>query len=129
MANADATLAEATSADASVANNSGASVALASGKGGAERFEPLIAPTENALLARLAAFEETLETVITDLSPHHLCYYLRDLAGDFHSFYNAEKVLVDDPALRSARLGLLLATRTVLRRGLALLGVSAPQRM
>ena len=95
----------------------------------AERFQPLVAPTENALLARLAAFEETLDTVIADLSPHHLCYYLRDLAGEFHSFYNAEKVLVDDPVLRSARLGLLQATRTVLRRGLGLLGVSAPQRM
>ena len=95
----------------------------------AERFQPLVAPTETALLARLAAFEEALDTVVADLSPHHLCYYLRDLAGDFHSFYNAEKVLVDDPALRSARLGLLLATRTVLSRGLGLLGVSAPQRM
>ena len=95
----------------------------------AARFRPLVAPSETALLARLAAFEETLDTVVADLSPHHLCYYLRDLAGDFHSFYNAEKVLVDDPALRSARLGLLLATRTVLSRGLNLLGVSAPQRM
>ena len=95
----------------------------------AAAFAPLLAPAENALMARLAAFEETLDTVVADLSPHHLCYYLRDLAADFHSFYNAERVLVDDPALRTARLGLLLATRTVLRRGLGLLGVSAPQRM
>lgn len=93
------------------------------------RFAPLVAPSENALMARLADFEEVLETVVADLSPHHLCYYLRDLAGDFHSFYNAERVLVDEPGLRAARLGLLLATRTVLRRGLGLLGVSAPQRM
>ena len=92
-------------------------------------FAALTAPTETALMARLAAFEEVLDTVVADLSPHHLCYYLRDVAADFHSFYNAERVLVDDPALRSARVGLLLATRTVLRRGLELLGVSAPQRM
>jgi arginyl-tRNA synthetase len=93
------------------------------------RFLPLVAPTENALMARLAGFEETIAAVLDDLSPHHLCYYLRDLAADFHGFYNAERVLVDDPALRAARLGLLIATRTVLRNGLALLGVSAPQRM
>ena len=93
------------------------------------RFLPLVAATENALMARLAGFEEAIADVIADLSPHHLCYYLRDLAADFHSFYNAERVLVDDPALRDARLGLLIATRTVLRNGLGLLGVSAPQRM
>ena len=119
IAQVDPALAEGGSADAMPAAMS------ATG----ERFAPLVAPAENALMARLAAFEETLETVVADLSPHHLCYYLRDLAADFHSFYNAERVLVDDPALRSARLGLLLATRTVLRRGLGLLGVSAPHRM
>jgi len=58
-----------------------------------------------------------------------MAFYLRDLAGDFHGFYNSERVLVDDPALREARLLLVAATGQVLRLGLGLLGVSAPIRM
>ncbi len=95
----------------------------------AARVRPLVAPSEVALMARLADYPATLEQVVADLSPHHLCYYLRDLAAGFHAFYNAERVLVDEPALRHARVALLLATRTVLRAGMALIGVAAPERM
>jgi arginyl-tRNA synthetase len=71
------------------------------------------------MLARAAA----------DLSPHDVAFYLRELAGAFHTFYNAERVLVDDAVLRDARLALLLAVKQVLHNGLRVLGVSAPERM
>ena len=64
-----------------------------------------------------------------ELAPHQIAFYLRDLAGELHSYYNAERVLVDDVSLRHARLKLADATRQVLCNGLELLGVSAPQRM
>jgi arginyl-tRNA synthetase len=86
-------------------------------------------PAEIALMARLAEWPDTVRDAVDELAPHLLAYYLRDLAADFHSFYNAQRVLVDDPGLRAARLALLAATRQVLRNGLALMGVSAPQRM
>ena len=81
------------------------------------------------LLRRLAEYPEMLATAATELAPHALAFYLRDLAGDFHTFYNADRVLVDDPALKLARLALLSATRQVLQNGLKLLGVSAPANM
>ncbi len=81
------------------------------------------------LLRRLAEYPELLATAATELAPHALAFYLRDLAGDFHTFYNADRVLVDDPALKLARLALLSATRQVLQNGLKLLGVSAPAKM
>ncbi|MBT8562563.1 arginine--tRNA ligase [Polynucleobacter paneuropaeus] len=81
------------------------------------------------LLRRLAEYPEMLATAATELAPHALAFYLRDLAGDFHTFYNADRVLVDDPALKLARLALLSATRQVLQNGLKLLGVSAPAKM
>jgi arginyl-tRNA synthetase len=89
----------------------------------------LSTPVEIALMARLAEWPDTVRGAVDELAPHLLAYYLRDLAADFHSFYNAQRVLVDDPGLRAARLALLAATRQVLRNGLALIGVSAPQRM
>ena len=64
-----------------------------------------------------------------ELAPHQIAFYLRDLAGELHSYYNAERVLVDDVATKMARLALMSATRQVLRNGLALIGVSAPSRM
>ena len=81
------------------------------------------------LLRRLAEYPEMLTTAATELSPHTVAFYLRDLAGDFHTFYNADRVLVDDAALKLARLALLSATRQVIENGLALLGVSAPRKM
>jgi arginyl-tRNA synthetase len=64
-----------------------------------------------------------------DMSPHAVAFYLRDLAGEFHSFYNADRVLVDEEHIRLARLALLLATKQVIANGLAILGVSAPNKM
>jgi arginyl-tRNA synthetase len=81
------------------------------------------------LLRRLAEYPEMLTTAAAELSPHAVAFYLRDLAGDFHTFYNADRVLVDDANLKLARLALLSATRHVIENGLALLGVSAPRKM
>ena len=92
-------------------------------------LSPLASSREHGLLNRLAAYPDLLRDATEELAPHQLAYYLKDLAADFHGYYNAERVLVDDDAVRTARLALLLATRQVLRNGLALLGVSAPDRM
>jgi len=89
----------------------------------------LTSPREASLLAKLADFPEVLKKAADELGPHQVAFYLRELAGELHSYYNAERVLVDDNALKHARLALLLATRQVLKNGLALLGVSAPARM
>ncbi len=91
--------------------------------------DSLVAPTEFALLQRLAEFPATLAMASQELAPHHLAFWLRDCAADFHAWYNAERVLVDDLALKRARLRLAQATGQVLANGLALLGVSAPERM
>ena len=90
---------------------------------------PLTGEREQALLARLADYPEALRTAAEELAPHQVAFYLKDLAADFHAFYNAERVLVDEAAVRNARLALLSATQQVLRNGLAVLGVSAPERM
>ena len=90
---------------------------------------PLLTAREQTLLNRLAAYPDVLADAAEELAPHQLAYYLKELAADFHGYYNAERILVDDDALRSARLALLLATRQVLKNGLALLGVSAPEKM
>ena len=92
-------------------------------------IERLVAPSEYALMARMAAFPAMLAEAARELAPHQLAYYLKDLAADFHAFYNAERVLVDDAGLQAARLALLQAVRTVLRCGLALIGISAPERL
>jgi arginyl-tRNA synthetase len=90
---------------------------------------PLQSPREEALIAKLAEYPDLLHKAMEELGPHHVAFYLRELAGELHSYYNAERVLVDDSAIRFARLALLSATRQVLRNGLALIGVSAPARM
>ena len=82
-----------------------------------------------ALMLELARFPEVLAGAAADFAPHDIAFYLRDLAGAFHSYYASERFLVDDPALARARIALLAATRQVLRNALAVLGVSAPQRM
>ncbi|RJX33567.1 MAG: arginine--tRNA ligase [Oxalobacter sp.] len=92
-------------------------------------LSPLTHPREFALLAKLAEFPEMLSHALDELGPHQVAFYLRELAGELHAYYNAERVLVDDEATKMARLALLCATRQVLRNGLALLGVSAPDRM
>ena len=89
----------------------------------------LTAPTEAALMLELAAYPLMLQRAAADLAPHDVAFYLRQLAAAFHSYYAAERFLVDDAALARARLALLAATAQVLRNGLAVLGVSAPARM
>ncbi len=89
----------------------------------------LVAPREVALMQRLAEYPDMLATAAAEMAPHHLAFYLKDCAADLHSYYNAERVLVDDGALRDARAALLLATRQVIANGLALAGVSAPRKM
>jgi arginyl-tRNA synthetase len=92
-------------------------------------LSPLTSPREAALLAKLAEYPEALQKALEELGPHQVAFYLRDVAGELHSYYNAERVLVDDQSTRMARLALMVATRQVLRNGLALIGVSAPARM
>jgi arginyl-tRNA synthetase len=92
-------------------------------------LEGLAGEREAALLQRLADFPDLLGAAARELAPHAVAFYLRDLAGEFHSYYNAERILVEDEAVRTARLALCAAVRQVLANGLALLGVSAPERM
>lgn len=82
-----------------------------------------------ALAAKFAGYGETLRVAARDLAPHLICVYLKELAADFHAFYNAQRVLVDDEVERNARLALCMAARQVLANGLEVLGVSAPERM
>lgn len=89
----------------------------------------LTAPSEFALMQRLAEFPHVVALAAQELAPHHIAFWLRDCAADFHGWYNAERVLVDDTALKLARLRLAATTRQVLANGLTLLGVSAPERM
>jgi arginyl-tRNA synthetase len=89
----------------------------------------LVAPSEQALLLKLAEYPDVLSRAAADLAPHDIAFYLRDVAAALHAWYAAERFLCDDAALRLARMALLAATRQVLRNALAVLGVSAPQRM
>ncbi len=89
----------------------------------------LTEPHEKALIRRVASFPELLEGAAEAHEPHQLAHYLRELAGDFHTYYNAHTFIVDDVGLRNARLNLVAATRQVLENGLKLLGVSAPEKM
>jgi arginyl-tRNA synthetase len=92
-------------------------------------LSPLTHEREIALCQRLAEFPELIQSAARDYAPHSLAFYLKDLAADFHGWYNAERVLVDDELTRNARLALALATRQVLQNGLSLLGVSQPESM
>jgi arginyl-tRNA synthetase len=92
-------------------------------------LEALAEPRELALAARLGDFPDVLDTAATELAPHLVAFYLRELAGEFHSYYNAVRVLVPENDVRLARLALSAAVRQVLANGLAVLGVSAPERM
>jgi arginyl-tRNA synthetase len=96
---------------------------------GAAALGSLSEPQEIKLIKRLASFPETVEYCALQRAPHALVHYLRDLANDFHTYYSAHQFLVEDEALRDARLSLALATQTVIRNGLRLLGVSAPDTM
>ena len=90
---------------------------------------PLVSDHEAALLKQLMEYPEIVEGAARDLAPHNIAFYLKELAGGFHSYYNAERFIVEDAALTQARLALALAVRQVLKNGLALLGVGAPEKM
>ena len=84
---------------------------------------------ELAIANKLAGFRDVVENAARDLAPHLIAFYLKDLAGEFHGWYNAERMLVDDAALRDARVALAAAVRQVIRNGLGILGVSCPESM
>ncbi|MNE77423.1 Arginine--tRNA ligase [compost metagenome] len=86
-------------------------------------------PQAQALMLQLAKYPAMLTAAAEGNAPHDVTFYLRDLAASYHSYYDAERILVDDEAVKQARLALISATRQVLHNGLAVLGVSAPERM
>ncbi|MCB5188994.1 arginine--tRNA ligase [Methylobacillus caricis] len=90
---------------------------------------PLSTEHEAALMQRLGEFPETVENAAAELAPHIIANYLKELASDLHSYYNAHKFLVEDATLTTARMALVSATQQVLKNGLYLLGVSAPDKM
>ncbi|MGI9222562.1 MAG: arginine--tRNA ligase [Woeseiaceae bacterium] len=96
---------------------------------GRANLSALVEPQEKALLTTLSRYPEVIELAANNRAPQHLVHYLRDLANDFHTYYNAHAFIVDDSTLRDARLSLISATRTVLVNGLNILGVTAPEKM
>ncbi len=98
-------------------------------KAGLAALSKLTEPQERQLIKRLVQFPEIIEQCAVQRAPHTLVHYLRDLANDFHTYYSAHQFIVEDAGLRNARLNLALATRIVIRNGLELLGVSAPDSM
>ncbi|HET7365516.1 MAG TPA: arginine--tRNA ligase [Burkholderiales bacterium] len=95
----------------------------------AAKLERLQGEREAALASLLDEFPEALAKAAREAAPHDVAYYLRELAAQFHSYYNAERILVEDEELRSARLALCAAVRQTLANGLSLIGVSAPEKM
>jgi len=96
---------------------------------GIASFARLSEPQEKALMSSLSRYPEVIELAANNRAPQHLVHYLRDLANDLHSYYNAHTFIVDDAALRNARLALIRATRIVIASGLGIIGVSAPETM
>jgi arginyl-tRNA synthetase len=92
-------------------------------------LSPLTVEHELALMQRLAEFPELVETAAQELAPSNIANYLKELASDLHSYYNAQQFLVDDEKIKQARLALICATQQVIRSGLNLLGVNAPEKM
>jgi arginyl-tRNA synthetase len=96
---------------------------------GHANLQQLREPQEKALMTTLSRYPEVIDLAAANRAPQHLVHYLRDLANDFHTYYNALAFIVDDTAVRDARLVLISATRVVVANGLAILGVSAPETM
>jgi arginyl-tRNA synthetase len=92
-------------------------------------LSPLQSPASQALLLQLAKYPAMLTAAAKDFAPHDVTFYLRELAASYHSYYDAERILVDDEPVKLARLALVAATAQVLHNGLAVLGVSAPRKM
>jgi arginyl-tRNA synthetase len=89
----------------------------------------LDSPAALSLLRVLARYPDMLQQACADFAPHDVSFYLRELASAYHSYYDAERILVDEPLVRQARVALVAAVAQVLHNGLAVLGVSAPTRM
>jgi arginyl-tRNA synthetase len=89
----------------------------------------LQSPQALSLMLQIAKYPEMLRDAASDFAPHDVTFYLRELAAAYHSYYDAERILVDDAPVRNARLALVAATAQVLHNGLAVLGVSAPSKM
>jgi len=113
----------------SVLDKAGISLSEANHRLQSVDVSPLVSPYEEALLRRIADLPHELALASRDLTPHLVTFYLKELAGEFHSYYNAEQFLVDEPNLRDARLALVLAVGQVIRNGLRVLGVNAPEQM
>jgi len=96
---------------------------------GMEQLSALVEPQEKALMTSLSRYPEVVELAANNRAPQHLVHFLRDLANDFHTYYNAHAFIVDDASLRNARLYLVSATQVVIANGLGILGVSAPEKM
>ncbi len=92
-------------------------------------LSPLVGLREVALASKIGEFSEIVDTAAAEMAPHLIAFYLRDLAAEFHSHYNAERILVDQSEIRDARLALALAVGQVIRNGMAILGVSCPESM
>lgn len=96
---------------------------------GTKHLHRLTEPHEQALMNRLSRYPEMLQAAAESMEPHNVAHYLRELAYDYHAYYNTHTFLVDDSDLRDARLNLIAATRQVIANGLAVLGVAAPEKM
>jgi len=92
-------------------------------------LSPLEGAAAQALLLQLAKYPDMLTGAAKDFAPHDVTFYLRELAAAYHSYYDAERILVEDESVKRARLALVAATAQVLHNGLAILGVSAPRKM
>jgi arginyl-tRNA synthetase len=92
-------------------------------------LSPLVSPQAQALMLLIAKYPDMLTNAASGFAPHDVAFYLRELAACYHSYYDAERILVDDEAIKLARLALVAATAQVLHNGLAVLGVSAPRKM
>jgi arginyl-tRNA synthetase len=96
---------------------------------GLESLARLEAEAERDLVTALGKYPETVKNAAANFEPHQIANYLRDLASDYHTYYNGHKMLIDDAELRNARITLSVAVRQVLANGLKILGVSAPEQM
>jgi len=96
---------------------------------GAANLTLLTNAHEQAAITAVSKYPEVIDQAAINRAPHSLVHYLRDLANTLHSYYNAEKFIVEEATLRNARLTLVLAVQQVIRNGLGILGVSAPETM
>jgi arginyl-tRNA synthetase len=114
---------------ASVMKQAGIAMPMAAAALADADLAPLTSSYEEALLRRIAAFPAEIAVAAREFAPHLVTTYLRELAAEFHSYYNAERFLVEDPVMQCARLALAAATGQTIRNGLAVLGISAPDKM